>query len=613
MCGITGALDTNSDPLVVMQRVKQMTTLVGHRGPDFSSVKTLDTTVFGHSRLSIIDVSSASHQPFIGVRKNSALTYNGEIYNFKILRKRLQDEGDVFNTDGDTEVLHHLMLRFGLDALPKLHGMFAFGFWNAAQKRLLLVRDRMGIKPLYYTFFKGGLYFSSEIRALAPVIDFRLNRRQLNRFLALQSVPGEETLVEGIKEVPPGHALIYDADGSFSVQAWYDPIAVWNQEKDEAITPNLIRKQFFTAVKRRLISDVPIGAFLSGGIDSSAVVAAMAQQSSKPVKTFSIGFKDADFDERSYATEVAKKFETDHTEIVLSSDEILENVPKAVSALDTPSGDAINTYIVSAYTRKSGLTVALSGLGGDEFFSGYPSFALWRKLAPFRWMSKTPAISRRVLSRLIPDKDAGSDKLKSLIAGSFTPGEIVYRSRQVLTDAMMTKLGVIPMEWLGAFGADVKHDQDAISYAEFMLYCIPVLLKDTDQMSMASALEVRVPFLDHEFFSTIARIPTEKRSPKYGNWPKWFFVKAMENDIPESCYKRPKAGFVLPMESWMKNELEEYTRNGLNMDVMQDVFGKASLEQFSNLFFRQDSHISWSRIWLLSVLGNWMKTNSIRL
>ncbi len=613
MCGIAGAFDTQSDSLKVMERVKNMTALLGHRGPDYSSVQTLGDAVFGHSRLSIIDTSNESNQPFLGANRKTALTYNGEIYNFKALRSVLQGEGAHLKTDGDTEVLLHLLNRHKLAALPKLNGMFAFGYWDSVSKSMLLVRDRLGIKPLYYTFKSGGLYFASELRALKPVIDAKLNHAQLSRFLSLQSVPGEQTIFDEVHELPPGHYLKYDQHGKYEVTPWYNLLDVLNQEKKEEITPEGLRNQFFKAVQRRLVSDVPIGAFLSGGVDSSAVVAAMAQQSKSPVKTFSVGFEDEAFDERIFATEVANLYKTDHQEIVLSEKEVLDSITEAVLAMDTPTGDAVNTFIVSKFTKQSGLTVALSGLGGDELFSGYPSFSTWNYLKNVRWASKAPHKFRKFLSGIIPGSGIQSAKIKSLLSGSITPAEVVYRLRQVFTDDMVSKLGIEPWQWLSVFGTDIIKPQDELSYAELQLYCSPVLLKDTDQMSMAHALEVRVPFLDHEFLSFVSQIPVSRRKAVRGKWPKWYFIEALKNDIPESTYQRKKAGFVLPMDRWMKKELLDFTMTGLQTKAMKELFSNKYLDTLTKDFFEETGKTSWSRIWLLSVLGNWIEKNTISL
>lgn len=611
MCGIAGAFQVSEDPGVLLNRVKTMTDLLQHRGPDFRDVDQFEDLTLGHSRLSIIDTSEAAHQPFKDVSRKKALVFNGEIYNYRVLKKDLENRGELFKSESDTEVLFHMLSNIGIEAVQRLNGMFAFAWWDQQENKLTLVRDRYGIKPLYYTFQQDGLYFASEIRALKPAVDFRLNQKQLNRLLTLQSVHGEETAIEGINELAPGTMLTFDADGNYEITNWFEPEPVFNQKKDPEITEEDVRTQFFKAVEKRLISDVPIGAFLSGGVDSSAVVAAMAQQSSSPVKTFTVGFDDERFDERLFAKKVADRYNTNHQEILLSEKEILGMVPDAITSMDTPSGDAVNTYIVSRMTREGGLTVALSGLGGDELFSGYPSFKVWNTLRKFKFAGNIPAGLRSKIMNMMPGKSIQKDKLRTILSGSIKPAELVYRMRQVFTDKLITELGKQPIDWIGTFAAEINRPQDQLTFTEMFLYCEPLLLKDTDQMSMASALEVRVPFLDHEFMNFVMKIPTHKRRYGYRKYSKGFFVDALKNDIPEECYNRPKSGFVLPMENWMKNDLKDFTLQGLHTPELQDLFGEQRLNTIYKRFTEGNRNVSWSRIWLLSVLGHWMHKNRV--
>lgn len=613
MCGIAGGFENNSDARKMLDKVSAMTDRIQHRGPDFSDVQQFGEVTFGHSRLSIIDTRDVANQPFSDSLKKNALIFNGEIYNYKVLKKELQRKGEHFKTKSDTEVLFQLLRHEGLKCLDRLNGMFAFAWWNTDTQELHLVRDRLGIKPIYYTFQKSGLYFASELRALKPVTDFRFDHKQLNRLLSLQSVPGENTAIEGIQELRPGHLLSIDTSGNYKITQWYDVESVFNQPKNESITPEDIRTQFFKSVKRRLVSDVPIGAFLSGGIDSSAVVAAMAQQSESQVKTYSVGFDDERFDERNYAKLVAQRYETDHTEIMLNNEQVLEMVTDAVSAMDTPSGDAVNTFIVSKVTKQSGLTVALSGLGGDELFSGYPSFKYWQMIKKMRFAGKISSNVRKKILQLIPGQSIQKEKLRKILSGSLTAPELVYRMRQVFTDEMLVKLNIEPLNWLGTYASEINTPQDQLTFSELFLYCQPLLLKDTDQMSMASALEVRVPFLDHEFLKLVMQLPQKKRKFGYRDYAKGFFVDALKKDIPEECYRRSKAGFVLPMQNWIKNELKDFTLDGLHTSENHQLLGEQKLNHLYEQFTSDKPEVSWSRIWLLSVLGHWLHKNKVVL
>jgi len=613
MCGICGALNFKT-ARPHTRAVEAILDKLQHRGPDFQTIKNYGAVTFGHARLKIIDTSEASNQPFDDHSGKLALVYNGECYNFRALRTADEKTNStIYRTSGDTEVLFRLLQKEGSQCLPKINGMFAFAFWDKNRQQLLLARDRLGIKPLYYILRDDMFYFASEFRALLPVTQFsRINKDALTGYLTFQANLGEKTLHPQIKKLAPGTILKIGTDGHHNIETYYQLSTELKPNRDFTTRKKDIKKSFFESVNKRLISDVPIGAFLSGGIDSTAVVAAMHELGASPLKTFTLGFEDQNLDERQYARMVSQKFSTDHQEVVLSGREILDHVKQGVLSLDQPSGDAINTYLVSKFTKQAGLTVALSGLGGDELFGGYPSAGMVEKINKIKWFFKLPVRLRSKLADLFfRFSDTRTRKIRTLLSGRGTTDEIVKTLRTVFDEQQCSAL---IQASISHKKASYVHDfPNAGIYYELIYYTIPLLLKDTDQTSMANSLEVRVPFLDHQFISCVAKYPHKLLSRSGISYPKAALIDALEPLIPVEIYDRPKRGFVLPMDKWMKNELKEFTESGLFDSPLTSILDKNTLEIYWNKFLDvHEKGITWSRTWTLSVLGHWMFNTGLK-
>ena len=623
MCGIAGILGLEGlkDPSAT---VRTMTDAMAHRGPDASGHWADDLVALGHRRLSIIDLSRAADQPFRSPDGRYVLVFNGEIYNFRELRSQLGDQ--VFVTDSDTEVLLAAYRTWGAEVLQRLHGMFAFAVYDARQRELFLARDRMGIKPLYFHRGDRHFVFASELRALlaSELVPRRLDRVALVDHLRYQTVHAPRTLVEDVRMLMPGQWMRL-SDEELTVKDWWttevavDPEAATHEE---ARVHREVRERLTRAVERRLVADVPFGAFLSGGIDSSAVVALMASVSSAPVHTFSVVFDEGAYNEERFADLVSKRFRTDHTPIRLRPAEFLGMLPDALAAMDHPSGDGPNTWVVSKVTREAGITMALSGLGGDELFAGYPVFtrslALWDK----RWLAQFPAGARRAagaLLRTVRPTAQGVKAAELLRLPSFSIDDTYPVSRLAFTDQQL--LGLLATKRLPAnsvrailhtivreHGGHALPFLSQVSLGELATYLVNVLLRDTDQMSMAHALEVRVPFLDHELVSYVLGV---RDGLKYPHSPKRLLTRSLGDLLPEEVVNRPKMGFTLPWEEWMRRELRDLCEQRLEGLAQRDLFRPDGIHRLWDRFLNGDPRVNWSRIWQLVVLEDWLSRHGI--
>ncbi len=598
-----------------------------HRGPDAGGLWSDADVTLGHRRLKIIDLSSAADQPFHTVDGRHVLVFNGEIYNYRELRTELEHMPGVppFRTGSDTEVLAAALTVWGLRALDRLLGMFAFAWWDRTERRLLLARDRMGIKPLYVHEDGGRLAFASELRALlaSGLVPRILDHDGLVDHLRYQTVHAPRTLVAGVRMLMPGHWMSW-RDGRTEQGRYWDLVA--NARREAADLPlervqREVRERLIRAVERRLVADVPFGAFLSGGIDSSAVVGLMAQVSTAPVSTFSVVFDEEEFSEERYARIVAKKFGTRHTSIRLRPDDMLRMLPHALAAMDHPSGDGPNTYVVSKVTREAGITMALSGLGGDEVFAGYPVFTRTDRLWRWRALGLVPPGVRGLAGELVAlvRPSAATAKLPGLLrAPGFGPEHTYPFSRIAFLDPDLRRLIRGPALPHNAV-AVLLHDRYAtgaaalpllsqVSVAELDTYLSNVLLRDTDQMSMAHALEVRVPFLDHELVEFVLGVSDEQKFP---HSPKKLLVDALGDLLPERIVNRPKMGFTLPWEHWMRNELRSFCEARLRTMGARPVFRREGVEALWSRFLARDRRVNWARVWGLVVLADWLDTNRI--
>jgi asparagine synthase (glutamine-hydrolysing) len=610
MCSISGILKVGpASP----DAVARMNSAQQHRGPDDHGISQTGSVVLGNTRLAIIDTSTAGHQPMHDPQTGNWITYNGETYNFKDLRHELDHEPWISNTD--TEVVLRAYRYWGSDAFRKLRGMFALAIWDQQEQTLLLARDPLGIKPLYYYATEHQFIFASELRALlaSGLVPRKLSAAGVDSYLANGSVESPITIIDGVKQLLPGHCLHVKASAKIElreVEFAVSKHARVDGNRDDAVAR--LRAELEESVRLHLVSDVSLGVFLSGGMDSSALVALMSRVSHQQPKTFSIVFDEAAYTEAPFSRAAAERFNTDHSEIRLGEDRLLEILPGAIAAIDQPTMDGINTYVVASAVKGEGITVALSGLGGDELFAGYPSF---RRALRFAAM---PQASKRVLrvatgvGKFALSGSVQRQKFRQLM-NSNGEAEDVYRvSRQLFSGDSITRI-------TGRINADParnghRHDLDvvnAISQLELRGYMTNTLLRDTDAMSMAHSLEVRVPFVDAKVVDYVLSLPGVWKVTPDG--PKPLLADALSDLLPREFMGRPKMGFTLPFEKWMQGKLradiskvmeskKRLSGVGLNAEVVERIWKK---------FLQTPKAVGWTRPWAIYVLVKWCEVNDI--
>jgi asparagine synthase (glutamine-hydrolysing) len=571
MCGIAGVVSTARESNISEALVHHMCEQIVYRGPDDEGLYVADGAGLGMRRLSIIDLSGG-HQPVFNEDRSSWIVYNGEVYNFPELRPELESRGHRFRTHTDTEVIIHLYEEMGSDCVKKLRGMFALAIYDKTKRTLTLARDRLGKKPLHYALHKGNLYFASEIKsilAVAPELA-EVNSQGLLEYLYYGYVPDPITAFTGIQKLPPGHLLEFQ-DGKVRLRQYWDlPEYSTQAPKNEEECLDELEQRLFEATKMRLISDVPLGAFLSGGTDSSTVVALMARASSGPVKTFSIGFKTDDFNEAHWARIVAKKFATDHHEMILEPD-VVQTVEHLTSSLEEPFGDSsmLPTYYVSQMARKH-VTVALSGDGGDEMFAGYDRYRIHEGRRIFEHI---PGWARSFFRDHVFPRLPNSMQGRNFSYNVSLPWQERYidhlsflpafeRDTPLLSDDFREILNRSddPANVLRRYFAQAPaRNNDAVDqllYVDTKTYMVGDILTKVDRMSMLNSLEVRVPILDHVFVEWVAGLPSEWKLR--GNQQKYIFRKLAERvGVPREVLYRQKRGFSLPLVHWMRNELKD--------------------------------------------------------
>ena len=530
----------------------------------------------------------------------NVIIMNGEIYNHRALRDSLGQNVDWRGTS-DTETLLHGYARWRDGVLDRIKGMFAFAIYDYARGELFLGRDRLGIKPLYYTLDAHGVRIASEVKALAGVGQ-AISATSISAYLRWGACPERKLLYSNIQVLPAGHAMTISRDGKRdSWRYWPSRQAFVSSTDCRAGAPpaNLqvvrqTRSLINQAVEEHLLSDVPVASFLSGGIDSSIVTAIAAQKLEKKLLTFSVAFDIAEFDESAIALQIAQRYRTDHHRLQLSEEEVIQSVTEAVDKLDLPSVDALNTYIVARAVAKHGVKVALSGLGGDELFGGYASFrdAPWLKL-----ISKLPRPLRRIMAatgnfgeRLADIPNSGA-------------GELAGWRRQFFTDRMLDRAGLPNGTTPFECPVELQDDYARISWAELTGYMRHMLLRDADQMSMAVSLELRVPFLDHELVEYVLGLPVAEKKRYPG--PKGLLVEACRDLLPPSVYQRPKSGFVLPMRAWMLGPLASFVDEGVREIVARELLPEDFVNDISRAFRKDRLH--WTRLWSIVVLGHFAK------
>jgi len=606
--------------------LERMNETLRHRGPDDEGFFVSGNIGMAMRRLAIIDVVGGK-QPITNEDGTIVVTFNGEIYNFQELRSELARSGHQFATQSDTEVIVHAYEQWGDDALHRFNGMFAIALWDQCRDRLLLARDRMGKKPLYWHYSPQGLLWGSEAKAIlaAPWIERRVNSLALHHYLTLQYIPDPLTIFDGVHRLPAAHKLVVERCGAPQVSRWwqlkFEP--KWKISDEEAIEQ--ARALLGAAVERRLISEVPLGAFLSGGIDSSTVVALMAERTSQPVKTFSIGFEEQRYSETHYARQIADRYRTDHHEFIFRSDDLIRVIEGSIVATDEPLADpaALPLFELARQARQY-VTVALCGDGGDETLAGYRRYAidgLLRRYAALpTWLTQgaLPAAvgllpeptwipeDRNIITGLkrLGQFSSTTPKASLLRWGSyFTHGEKLALYTDGWRDIFAR---VDTTDWIAATYDEAHASSllDCTLYADHVTYLSGDLLTKTDRMTMAHSVEARAPFLDTEWVEWTARLPEPFKIRHLST--KWLLKAAFVDRVPRNIRSRGKQGFGVPIGAWLRNELRDWARDRLlDNRSLSEWFRPAAIQR---LFEEHDSGRMnhGKRLWALLIFAIWL-------
>ena len=627
MCGIVGMIGLNAPvPANVLERATES---LAHRGPDDSGTVILQGSQpgpveigLGNRRLAILDLSPQGHQPMNDPATGNWIVYNGEVYNFREVRAKLEQEGIGFNSRSDTEVILKAYGRWGENCLDEFRGMFAFAIWDAPRQRLFMARDPMGIKPLYYCCSNQYFMFSSEVRTLlgSDLVPRRIDPAGLLSYLTFGSLYDPTTLVEGVRSLSPGHHLIWDK-GQVTLTQYWDLIGsedVDSEKNREALEIDVF-EMLDESVRLQLVSDVPVGVFLSGGIDSSSLVGILRRNGVQPT-TFSIVFEEAEYSEAEYSRAIAQQFRTDHHEIAVRGSDLFAAIDPALQAMDLPTIDGVNTYFVAEKTRAAGLKVALSGLGGDEMFAGYSSFRTVPRMERFvARRDRVPGAVRKpfasLFARLAPSNDQNL-KLAALACHGGSRVHPYFLSRMLFTPQQQDQLLVGMETTSDAFErSEESLDENLsrslnldpvnrVSYLEARCYMLNTLLRDSDFMTMAHGLEVRVPLIDHHLAQRVLALP--------GSWkleagtPKPLLVRALRGQLPDKVVHRPKQGFTLPFEPWLRHDLRPVLEEAFSK-IGDGALGAVINRRFALRVWEDflEGRTSWTRPWSLYVLEGW--------
>jgi asparagine synthase (glutamine-hydrolysing) len=618
ICGISGNFNRPDD--VIQQMLKN----IHHRGPDDQGVFIDKGLALGARRLSIIDLKNG-HQPMSNEDNSIWIVFNGEIYNFLELRRELEKKGHVFKTYSDTEVILHLYEDYDLDCVNKLNGMFVFCIWDKRLSRLILARDRFGIKPLYYTITKNILVFASELKSILcfPGIKREIEPFALDNYLSLGYTPTVKTIFRNIYKLPPAHTLVFK-DGHVDIKKYWELEFKENAEvKNEHEAADRLSYLLKKAIKRHLISDVPLGIYLSGGIDSSSIVALSGDFLRSKIKTFSIGFNETSFDESRYSAEVSRLFNTEHRHRVFGSDDVIRILPEVTRMLDEPFADPsiLPTYILSKFSRDH-VTVALSGDGGDEIFAGYPTY---QAHAFMRYYEKVPYfIKRRIIEALVNNMPVSYDNFsldfaaKSFITGSDIYNPIERHARWMGTFSKDDKKYLYNSDWVGKkiVSADNPRTHsfsrlnkktnilNLVQKLDIDNYLEGDLLVKTDRASMMNSQEVRLPYLDHELVSFMLSTPPYLRLKRFRT--KYILKRTMKRCLPSNILNRRKKGFGIPVAYWIKKELKDHILSVLTEDRIkrQGLFNHSYIKKILKEHLENKLDNS-KKIWSLFMFELW--------
>jgi asparagine synthase (glutamine-hydrolysing) len=630
MCGICGFIHPDRNRPADRVVLERMNSRIHHRGPDSDGFFLRNHVGLAMRRLAIIDLDTGD-QPISNETGDLQLVFNGEIYNYTELRQSLESKGHVFKTQADTETIVHLYEEYGADCVQHLRGMFAFALWDETRERLMLARDRMGQKPLYYAQLPDALVFGSEIKCLAewPGMPLDIDHEAIHHYLTLQYIPDPWSGYKAIRKLPPAHTLIWEK-GNLDIARYWDMAYTPKHDLPEAELCEQLRDTFEEAVRIRMISDVPLGAHLSGGIDSSLVVAAMARHASQPVRTFSIGFEEEAFSELAFARSIADRFSTEHHEFKVTYGDVPQMMQRIAEACDEPFADpsALPMYYLSELTRQH-VTVALNGDGGDELFAGYQRYRLdqfanlYARLPRALTQRLIPAVANLLpepVNRPIEANPIAGIRRLQQVADTRSCASIA-RWGSYFSESMKAELW--RPEWIEKLQqsnsetllCEAFHSIDANSFLDRTLYADSTnylpgdLLVKADRMTMAHSLEGRSPFLDHELVNWAARLPESLKLR--GKTHKYLLKKAFADDLPDSILHRSKQGFGIPVGAWLRGPLAGWARETL-LDT----------DSSTHTYFRTDTverlvneHASaradhGKRIWTLLMFELWLRQSS---
>lgn len=624
MCGICGVFSRNPNSPVETDVLQQMVDTIIHRGPDEEGVFCLPQIGLGSRRLSIIDVAGGQ-QPIANENKTIWIVFNGEIYNFAELRRFLHKKGHQFQTHSDTEVILHLYEEFGPESLEYLDGIFAFAIWDSAKQQLFIARDRLGIKPLYYAEVNQQLIFGSELKVLLkhPEISREIDLVALNEYLSFEYVPTPRSIFKDIRRLEPGHFLVYGEKGLVKQKFWDVTLA-----RSELRPPmhwrdysKQLYQQMRGIVQKELVSDVPVGVLLSGGVDSSIIAALMTELYPGRVKSFSIGFQESSFDESPYARMVAKHLQTEHHELIVTSKMAADLVPDIVDFLDEPFGDSslIPTFLLSKFASNQ-VKVVLGGDGGDELFAGYPTLTAHRLIEYYErvipWSIRTN-IAPLLLNWLpVSFNNISFDfRLRRFLSGRGVPH--LTRHHRWLGSFTDDEKDLLLQDWLKPVLQDTytqvyRHIRECdavlplnqILYADMKMYLEGDILFKVDRASMAASLEVRVPFLNRDLVSFVSDIPFDLKLRRFSG--KYLLKKSFKHMLPSEIFKRPKKGFNMPVAHWISGELRNLTLDLLSKDRLerQGLFNYSYIESLLAEHFSQKRD-NRKPLWTLLVFQLW--------
>lgn len=621
MCGIVGiiARETALNPALLQDATQSL----AHRGPDDSSTVILHSHDYvpaeiglGHRRLAILDLSPLGRQPMHDPQTGNWIVFNGEVYNFREIRRKLESKGYSFHSRSDTEVLLKAYGLWGRDCLYHLRGIFAFAIWDARNSSLFLARDPLGVKPLYYSDQEHHFLFASEIRALlrTGLVRRKLDRAALLSYLSFGSVYEPMTAIAGISALRAGHCLTWKAGHVAVERYWSVPPIIARLTLNEAAQQTA--ESVDESIHLQTVSDVPLGVFLSGGIDSSAITAVLSR--SQRTSTFSVVFREQEFNEAESSRAVAQHFHTDHHEILCSAEDGLELSQQAVAAMDQPTIDGLNTYLICGVARRAGVKVVMSGLGGDEIFCGYRTFHSVPRMEQFlRFWNQFPA--RTAAGHLLLGSKR-SDAFRKAHALATENGHLVhpyFLARSLFTPAQARMLlhDLVP-------GTALSPQRDAlrdtahmdsinrVSYLEARCYMLNTLLRDADVMSMAHGLEIRVPLIDPQLAEKMFMVPGQFKMQR--GMPKPLLVNTVRSELPDGIVHRRKQGFTFPFERWLRNEMRgevQRSLSGIANGALHDLIVPEAAAGVWQDF--QLGRTSWSRPWSLHVLHRWCERNEI--